>query len=217
MPRSIASGGGSGWVLLPPIQKDEAEREFGRPILDSAWREICDAFSRHGMRLDNLDGTFDNKNKNDKQGWHRRKTDAEKGIEAALAGLKKINRDFLVEAEENVSLDKTGGLESYKSEKRLNKAFDEILLLSWIVREAKPISREVMTKTESRRQLAYDVYQALKDFGASTSDGWKMAESEPSYADLTGFEKLIETLQIHEGETPRAISKWCREALARKR
>ena len=203
-----------GWLLKPPVSKDEAEREFGAKISESAWHAICEAFRRHGIRLDDLKGTRDNQNRNDPLGWHKRRSDAESGIEAALLALDRINRDFLGEAENNVSLKRSGGLETYDARRRLESVIDEILFLSWLVREAEPLSREIMTKAESRKALARDVFAALESAGASLSNGWALASCEPSHADLTGFERLAELLEIHLGGTPRATAKWLRDALA---
>lgn len=216
MVRAAGFGAGASWVFPPPISKADAEQEFGATISESAWHDIREAFRLHGIRLNDLQGTRDNENKNDPCGWYKRKLDAENGIKAALSGLMKINRDFLVEAEENVSLKQSGGVESYDGPQRLDKVMDEILFLSWLMREAEPISQEIPTKAQSRKQLAFDVFNVLKSSGAKCSNGWEMEQGEPSHADLTGFEKLVELLEIHQGETPRATSKWLREALAQK-
>jgi hypothetical protein len=57
--------------------------------------------------------------------------------------------------------------------------------------------------------------KGLKAFGAALSSGWNVGGA--SYADLTGFERLIELMKVHEGETPEATSKWLREAMAQNR
>jgi hypothetical protein len=217
MARVAGFGAGAHWMTHPPISRQEAASEFGAGISESAWREISKAFQLHGERLADLEGSRDNRNPNDEKGWHKRKGDAEKGIETAFDALNKINRTFLVEAENNVSLKKTGGVESYEGLQRLNKVLDEILFLSWLVREAEPISREIMTEADSRKALARDVFRALEEEGAKLSNGWALGQSEPSHADLTGFERLAELLEIHLGETPRATSKWLRDALAQDR
>lgn len=217
MVRAAGFGAGAGWILPPPVSRREAAMEFGAEIQKSAWLEICEAFKRHGFRLYELEGTRENRNPNDIRGWHKRKRDAESGIEAALSALEKINRDFLVEAENNVSLKRSSGLESYGCLQRLDKALDEILFLSWIMREVEPLSREILTEAESRKALARDVFAALEGAGAKLSNGWAVALGEPSNADLTGFERLAELLEIHQGETPRAIAKWLRDALAQDR
>jgi hypothetical protein len=204
-------------VLRPPVSRCEAANAFGAEISESAWRAICEAFRRHGRRLADLEGTRDNRNPNDKRGWDRRKRDAESGIEAALSALERINRDFLAEAESNVSLNRRGGLEIYGARQRLDRALDDILFLSWLVREAEPHSREVMTESQSRKVLARDAFAALEGAGARLSNGWAVAQGEPSNADLTGFERLVELLGIHQGETPRATAKWLRDALAQDR
>ena len=88
------------------------------------------------------------------------------------------------------------------------------MFLSWIMREAEPLSREIVTESESRKALARDVFAALKGDGAMLSNGWTIGQTEPSNADLTGFERLAEFLGIHQGETPLATEKWLSEALA---
>lgn len=217
MVKAAGFGTGGGWVMPPPVSRSEAENEFGAEIPERAWLEICEAFKRHGVRLDELKGTRDNRNPNDALGWHKRRGDAERGIEAALEALARINRDFLAEAEDNVSFRLSEGAHIYESLQRLDKALDEITFLSWIVREAEPVSREIVTEAESRRVLARDVFAALRGLGAALSNGWAVAQSEPSNADLTGFERLAELLEIHQGETPRATAKWLRDALAQDR
>lgn len=214
MVRAAGLGSGGGWVLPPPVSRDDAATEFGAEISEIAWLEIRQAFERHGLRLDALNGTRENQNPNDPRGWHKRKGDAEKAIENALTALEKINRDFLDEAEDNVSLKQSGGLEGYRSLQRLNNVLDELVFLFWLVREAEPISSEILTEAKSRAALARDVFAALKGAGAKLSNGWSIAQGEPSNADLTGFERLAELMQIHQGGTPRATAKWLRDALA---
>lgn len=214
MVRAAGIGAGAGWVLSPPVSKADAEKEFGAAISEGAWDEICVAFRLHGRRLSELEGTRDNRNPNDARGWHKRLRDAASGLDAALAALGKINRDFLTEAENNVSLKRSGGLESYGALQLLNKAMDEILFLSDLVREAEPLSREIATESESRKMLARDVFAALEGAGAKLSNGWAVASGDPGNADLTGFERLVELLEIHLGATPRATAKWLRDALA---
>lgn len=216
-PRKAAAFGARGrMVLQPPVSREEAENEFGATISECAWREICTAFVLHGERLADLDVTRDNHNKNDKQGWERRKSDAEKGIESALSGLLKIHRGFLAEAADNVSATGKVGIIT-GVEQRLDRAVKEIFSLSLIVRDAEPLSREIMTEVDSRKALARDVFAALEGAGARLSNGWTMGQTEPSFADLSGFERLAELLQIHQGETPMATAKWLREALAQER
>ena len=214
MVRAASFGSRAHWRFPPPVSRQEAAREFGAEISESAWLEICEAFARHGERLDDLEGTRDNRNPNDQRGWHKRKTNAEKALETALNALDNINRDFLAEAESNVSLKRSGGLDSYDSLQRLDRALNEILLLSWVIREAEPLAREIKTESESRKALARDVFAALEGAGATLSNGWALSQGEPSHADLTGFERLSELLEIHQGETPRATAKWLRDALA---
>jgi hypothetical protein len=213
MVRAAGFGSLGGWVMLPPVSRQEAEEEFGAEISEGAWHAICEAFERHGKRLDDLKGTRDNRNPNDKRGWHKRKLDAENALEAALSALGKINRDFLAEAEHLVSLRHRGRIKSYGGSQRLDRVHDEILFLASIVREAEPISREIMTEAASRKALARDVFAALNGAGVTLSNGWAMALGEPSYADLTGFERLAELLEIHRGDNPRATAKWLRDAL----
>lgn len=203
-------------VAQPPVSRQEAVIEFGAEISESAWSAICNAFELHGERLADLEVTRDNQNPNDVRGWHKRKRDAERGLEAALSGLFKINRDFLAEAADYVSSTGKAGIIP-AIERHLDRALKEIQFLSLVVRDAEPLSREIMTEAESRKALARDVFVALEGAGAKLSNGWAVARSEPSNADLTGFERLAELLQIHQGETPRATAKWLREAMAQDR
>lgn len=225
MVRAAAFGARGRMVMQPPVSHTEAASEFGAEISESAWREICKAFELHGGRLADLEVTRDNQNKNDKRGWRRRKSDAENGIESALSRLLKIDRDFLAEAAGIVSAKHNGGL-SYSCEQRLNRAIEEVMFLSWIMREAEPLSREIMTEVESRKALARDVFVALKSAGAMLSNGWALTQTAETLADdertlekadLSGFERLAELLKIHQGETPIATAKWLREAMVQDR
>jgi hypothetical protein len=213
---AAAFGARGRMVMLPPTSREEAADEFGAGISEDTWREICDAFDRHGERLADLEVTRGNNNKNDKRGWKKRKGDAEKGIEKALSGLLKIDRDFLAEAADNVSSTGKAGIIT-GVEQRLDRAVKEIMVLSLIVRDAEPLLREIMTEVDSRKALARDVFTALEGAGAKLSNGWRMSQTEPSFADLSGFERLAELMQIHQGETPMATAKWLREALAQER
>lgn len=203
--------------MLPPISRQEAETEFGLEISETAWGEICKAFRRHGRRLHNLEGMLDNRNRNDPQSWNLQKLEAKKKIDAALMALATISRDFLVQAEENVSLRRSGGIESYGPVQRLENAMDEILVLSWFVKEAQPLPQEFTSESLSRKALAHDVFVALEGAGATLSNRWKLEQGEPSNADLTGFERLVELLNIHQGATPKATAKWISNALAQER
>lgn len=216
--KAAAFGARGGKILQPPVSRKEAEDEFGDEISDNAWREICDAFDRHGRRLRDLEVTRSNNNKNDKRSWERRKGDAERGIEAALSGLLKINRDFLAEAADNVSFLRPNEKPITYVEQHLNRAIHEVMYLSWIMREAQPLSRSIMTEAESRIQLARDVFIGLKDVGACLSNGWKTAQMDQfGYSDLTGFERLIDILEIHEGKSFKAKTEWLRKALGAER
>jgi len=217
MARAAGFGAGANWVLSPPVSKADAEKEFGMAISEGAWDEICVAFKLHGRRLSKLEGTWDNRNPNDARGWHKRLRDAESALDTALSALDKINRDFLMEAENNVSLKRSSDVETYGALQRLNNAMEEILFLSWLVSVAEPISCKIMTKSESRKALARDIFAALKSAGATISNGWAMDQAEPSYADLSGFVRLAELLEIHQGTTPKATAKWLREAFAQNR
>lgn len=205
-------------VLQPPASHQEAQAEFGEIISDNAWQEICNAFERHGRRLTDLGITRYNNNKNDKQSWETRKRDAIRGIEAALEGLLKINRDFLAEAADNVSSQRPIEKTITNIELHLNRAINEVMYLSWIMREAQPVTRNIMTSAESHKQLARDVFMALKDTGARPTNGWNAEKMEHfGYNDLTGLERLVDILEIHEGKSFKAKSEWLRKALGRER
>jgi len=217
MVQAAGLGTGGGWVMRPPVCREAAEAEFGAVIPEVVWRKICGSFFKHGRRLDDWnEATRLNESPNDPKGWQRLKGDTERRLDKALKALGGINRDFLREAETNVSIVKSGGLTSYNGVARLDTAMDEILFLMWIIREAESIMQEMPSKAESHRMLARDVFAALKPCGATLSNGWKVAQTQPSNADLTGFERLAELLKIHQGDTPAATSKWLREAVGTK-
>lgn len=213
-------------VMLPPVSREDAEKEFGAAISEDAWLKICVAFDLYGERLADLDVTRLNDNKNDKFGWKRRKSDAESGIEKALSGLQKIDRGFLAEAAQNVSNKRCNERPITHVERHLDQAIKDVMYFSWIMREVEPLERDIMTDAESRKALAGDVFAALEGLGANLSNGWSLTqiadlksveEQTLELADLSGFERLVELLKIHQGETPMATAKWVREALAHTR
>ena len=183
---AAAFGARGRMVVQPPTSREEAADEFGAAISEGAWREICNAFALHGERLADLEVTRGNDNKNDKRGWKRRKSDAEKGIENALSGLLKIDRDFLAEAADNVSSTGKAGIITGVLQ-HLDRAVKEIMFLSLIVRDAQPLRREIMTEAESRKALARDTFTALEGAGARLSNGWKMSQVLPTYLALSGL------------------------------
>jgi hypothetical protein len=210
-------GDGYGWVLKPPVTRSEAEEVFGATIPEPAWKEICQAFERHGFRLDDLNGTKANNNRNDTKGWARRQKDTQRVLKSAFEGLGKIDRGFLDEAEDLYSLSRSGGLEIYNASEKLDRVHDEILFLLTMIERAEPMDREIPTEAESRKILARDVYKALLDCGASLSNGWSVNhDHNPTEADLTGFERLAALLKIHTAHSPAARSKWLREVMVQK-
>ena len=213
MVKAAGFGVGARWETLPPVSKEKAESTFGAAISESSWLAISEAYALYGRRLSERDGTRTNKDPNDPLGWHKRRGDAVKGFDAAIKALSKIDHDFLNEVDELVSLEQSGGLESTHPVQRLEKAMDDILLLRTLVKTAQPLSREIMSEAESRKALARDVFAALESAGASLSNGWNVASTDYSYADLTGFENLAVLLEIHRGISPTATAKWLRDAL----
>lgn len=203
-----------GWLLVPPVSKAKAVEEFGHDIPEPIWSEICHAFKRHGFRLDQVEASRDNRNPNDKRSWGKQINDGRKGIEAALSGLAKIKPKFLDEVEDNVSTKLSDSISKKGARERLRNAQDELMFLSWLFEVAEPLSQELVSKAASRKMLACEIFAILKPIGAEISNGWKLSQQNTSYADLTGFERLVELLEIHQGETPIATAKWLRSALA---
>ena len=213
MAKAASFGPRGGWTHHPPISKSEAEDKFGHVISDDTWCEIKGAYDRYGMRMNELNGTQNNQNRNHKIGWLKRKHDAERGIAAALKGIQKIDRDFLSELDYMASSSRGGSAKRNSGSNSLERALNEIDQLSIIIRDAEPLSRKIATEAESRKMLACDLFRLLKPYGASTSNGWTLSSKTTSYADLTGFENLVKFLKIHQGNSPAAIAKWVREAL----
>ena len=237
--RAAAFGVSGRMVLQPPVSREKAENEFGAVISECAWRDICRAFVCHGERLADLEVTKLNDNKNDKQGWAKRKSDAEKGLGKALDGLTSVNKQFLAEAAYLVSLSRRKELEkegfdtatafvagTIGLQEIYNRAFYVLTELHDIVLRAEPLSREIMTEAQSRKALARDVYAALEDAGAKLSNGWGLTETAAmrdadektlKQDDLSNFERLAYLLKIHKGKTPMATAKWLYEALVQDR
>ncbi|SFI55892.1 hypothetical protein [Jannaschia pohangensis] len=219
MKRAAAIGGNALWAgeTEPPISREAAGTEFGAEISTEAWSIIRSAYVKHAFRLQDLEGTRDNKNPNDTRGWGRRKRKAVTELNAALKGCAAINREFLDEADELYSMATGGNAHSYDLRRRLESVHDELTNILTVIERAEPLSREIPSEADSRRELARDVFAALESAGANLSNGWTLSQANPSHADLTGFEKLIELLEIHTGDTPEANAKWLREALAQRR
>lgn len=217
MTRKMATFGQGGWCPEVSITKESAEKEFGAAIPDAAWKEISAAWERHYRNKADLEGTRLNNNRNDPNGWARRKKDTERRLRVALVELDGLNQDFLSQAVDNLEIQGRYQEEFLDWRRRLDRARDDILMLHFVTASAEPLGIEVLTDSESRKRLAGQIFAALKPHGATVSNGFALGQTEASHADLTGFERLIELMGVHQGDTPSATSKWVREAVAQKR
>lgn len=218
-------GAQSWWVLRPSLSQDEAAATFGADIPDEPWSLICEAFARHGQRLADLAAPRHNKNKNDTRSWYSRINGATDALDKAIVALGGIDDEILLYATEVYVRTTSRNDVNFACIQRLRNAHDELMRVDYILRVAQDavnaepdtFSFQIVTESESRKILAGEIFRALEPFGARLSNGWTVSNSEPSNADLTGFERLIEGLAVHQGETPAATAKWLREALVQKR
>lgn len=215
---------GAFWLPPPPISQEEASIEFGADIADEAWQKIERAFAFHELRLKKLEQSRDNKNPNDPRSWAVRKNKAENGLKAALKGLERINRDWLAEAQNNRWLAK---IENPILEKedlpcgKLDDRYGGLAMLDSVIAaltdlqvlvEAAALNPQddIPSEAECRQLLAREIYEVLGK--PELLSGWGDDE-DLSYDDLTGFEKLVEALEIHQGVTPAATAQWVRKAM----
>lgn len=212
--KAATRGIGAAFVSGPPVTHQEAEAEFGNKIPKNAWTNIITAFHRHELRLaDHASTISENKNPNDKRGSYRLFNQTERQLKAAQQALLNIDSDFMSQ----VFQSNAPAFQRADSKHHIVAALDQIGVLCNELQKFKPISRELPSEADSRAQLARDVFDALKDHGATLSNGWAVrSENNPSEAELTGFERLAGLLGIHDGATPAATSKWLREAMAQK-
>jgi hypothetical protein len=200
-----------GWTLEPPISRSDAEKEFGSEISEAAWREICEAFERHGDRSEDRKGSRDNQDKNDPQSWHKQRQKAEKAIMSSIDQINSVQGKFIRELEVNFSLNHNVPTNDLRLKRRIDLALDELHKVLSIVEQAETFQRQIPTEAQSKKILAQDIFDALEGSGATLSNRWGIENA--SYADLTGFEKLIELLEIHAADTPSATAKWVSRAV----
>lgn len=215
---------GAFWLPPPPISQEEASIEFGADIADEAWQKIKRAFAFHELRLKKLEQSRDNKNPNDPRSWAVRKTKAEKGLQAALKGLEQINPDWLAEAQNNRWLAEIEEClrsnrplprgepgDRYGLLAMLDETIGALSGLQVLVEAAEPNPQDdIPSEAECRQILAREIYDVLGK--PELLSGWGDDE-DLSYDDLTGFEKLVEALEIHQGVTPAATAQWVRKAM----
>jgi len=144
----------------------------------------------------------------------RRKKDSESSLSIALAKLDELNQDFISEVVDNLAMQGKYQDTFLDWRNKLDRTRDDILALLFIVTQAEPLDVEILTDAESRKVLAKEMFEAMKPIGAKLSTGYELGQRKTSNADLTGFEKLIELMGIHRGDTPAATSKWLRDATA---
>lgn len=221
MTRKIVPYGGGAYRSDPPIDREDAERCFGAAIPQDAWSAIEVAFMRHAARMASLQAPRANRNRNDPRSFEGQRARAVKLLETARKGIAEIHPGFLLACEMSHRLaeySRSGTMPpSYRMRQELDRIARRFFAMLLVIEQAEPEIREVPSKAESRRILAREVYEALKPHGARLSNGWEIASGEPSYADLTGFERLIEALGIHQGATPAATARWLRDALGEDR
>lgn len=209
-----------GFVKRPTLSRDEAERVYGRAFTDAAWGAICNAFMRYGERLRALNATRLSRSKDPaKAGWDQRQSATVKAIEAAMDRINAARRhdEFLREASDNYSIQTFGQsyMGSVNAQRLVDEAFGNLLDALIIVGRAEPMEIETPTEAEAQRILVRQLRDALseQEMDVSVSDGRELPD-KPSEADLTPFEQLVSAFGVHDGETPAAVSRWLRRALA---
>lgn len=158
-----------------------------------------------------------NRNRNDPRSYAVQRARAVRLLETAFKGIGEIDPAFLRACEANYRLaeyERTGSMPPpFDLNRRLDSVAQELLGILAVIERAEPFPVEVPSEAESRRMLARDVFETLKPHGASLSNGWEIANRAPGHADLSGFERLVEALEIHQGDTPAATARWVRAAL----
>lgn len=215
--KSATLGSGGGNLPGAPVSREEAEAIFEAPIPQEAWDAIQDAFDWHQRRLHQL-GTANSRSKKrdkvGKLGWWQMKKKTEQQLQSAVDSLGNVDRIFFDQVADLVEMQGQYKQSHSNWEDRLNEAMDCINSLQSVLQSAEPLERDVPTEEESLRALCRDVFAALDLKNAAMSNGWRLAQTNPESNDLTGFERLVELLKIHNGNSPRATAVWVRNALA---
>jgi hypothetical protein len=213
MPRKVVGLSVAYWGIEPPCTREQAEAEFGAAIPEDVWERVVQAFDRHAENMGYLEKSVLNNNPNDKQSWTTRLTEAKKRISKAIGALDGIDRRFVADVEECCPINFRDSNSAFGLEQRLKRALDDMLHISMALHTAAPIEIEVLTEPESKKRLTRDIFELLEPLGAKVSNGWNFAYRDPSFADLTGFERLIDYLGIAQSDTPGALSKWIQRAI----
>jgi hypothetical protein len=209
-------------VMQPPIPRTDFAEIMGADISDAAWSQINTAFYHYGVALDDLGMSRSAKSKDPaKASWDTRQKATVKALEAALDRLAATRKhdEFLREASENYSVANNGhsfGTDN-SADLMLKDAYQKILHALVIVERAEPADIEVPTIAHAQGRLVSDLRDALQSCGITVekSNGWTLdgLDHQPSLADLTPFENLIDALLVHDWYKIAGFSKTIRKAL----
>ena len=213
---AVPSGG---IVMQPPITQETAENILGEVISDQLWREIEAAFATYGKRLRALETSKMSRNKNDPESWHVRKSNSVGKLETAMRLIREIKDetgDFLTEAATDYTMRTYGRslLSEHNPRQLLRESLKSLQHTVAIVERALPMEVDIPTKEEAERLVVRMLRDAFVNHGvnASVSDGRNLPE-DAAESELTLFEQFVAALEIHDAETPNALSRWLRRTL----
>lgn len=223
--RKMAAFPGGGFVLPPPMEKEQAEEILGQPIPPDAWGEIRAAFAAFGRRERALEASKASRSKGDSQSWDERQKSAVSAIDTAMqkvGAAQKRHGEFLREASENYCLQRFGYSlnSSFNARRLLEEAQEKLLHAVAIIERAEAIEVETPTEATSRDMLVKDIHNALTGHGveARASYGGKLEQNEKVLTKhLSPFEKLIAGMGINDERKAGNFAKATRSALRGKK
>jgi hypothetical protein len=207
----------SGWVAMPPIDREEAAAILGVQVPPEAWRGIKRAFVRFSDLTAVIAGPRVNNNRDDPRSYTVARDRAEADLECALMLIMgTLEKRDIVEAMTVASMRSPDGAETGGDLR------DALKAASFAIRTAKRIVRRavnppvvVASEADARKRLARDILAVLADSGLPRDlTGWTEARNAEGLAeaDMTPAERLISALGVHEAETPSAFVRWVRGA-----
>lgn len=205
----------SGWVVPPPIDRHQAEAEFGSPIAEATWKAIVVAYRRYGFDRDALAAAPRlNSDRNDPKSYKITRRNAQKKIRDMLEFIREFRENPMSRAICVMAIGRTGAAELPGDLDRHLLDADLKLVSALAVVEAALPDPPYTTWTDAdlRKRLARDLVTALKDAGhdVSLSASW---DDDTSDAELAPVERLLSALEVPPGDRPSSVARWIREAL----
>lgn len=209
--RSATRPSAAVWID-PPFNRERIEEQLDVKINDCVWSRVSAAHEEYAVGLEQLEATRLNQDKNSEVGWLKRRTATLKVLETAEAGLRSLDPKFLSEVNA-LWRENNRGNKQARWIQSLEGAHDAIARVADELRQVEPLEIECLSEAELKKHYVGELWSALQETGTPRPNGWRFEQCDGCFSDLSPFEQMVETLGIHQGDTPQATARWVRSAI----